>query len=380
MKNILNILINFSTLKKGGGQNVAMNFLIEIDKINTSNYNFFYFVAKNSTPHTFFLESGYKNFYVVSDNPYKRIFFEITQSKFLLKNLNIDIIYSYFGAGLFNKKIPQVSGNACSNLYFPEIDFWSNYKGLPRLKKKIIDSYRIYCLKRVSGVIFENPIMEERSKKLFDLKKTIFIKPSISIINSSEINQKNKSQNRKIKKGLFLCGWQLNKKVMKIPELAFYCGKLNYDLNFILTAPKDNSNEHKNFNKLVEYYNVADRINHIGAVKKESLRSLYDSVDFVFLLSKLESFSNNIIESWYYKKILIISDELWSKSICKKSAYYVNRESSEEIIKSLIYLDKNLYIKKKIINSGTQMLKKYPSTKEKIFQELNFIDDVYKNF
>lgn len=376
---MMNLLINFSTLKKGGGQNVAMNFLYEIDKINTLAYNFFYFVAKDSDPHKFLNANGQGNFYVVPSNPYKRILFEIFQSNEILKKNKIDIIYSYFGIGIFNLKIPQVSGSADSNLYFPEIDFWSDYRGFSKIKKKIIDSYRIYGLKRASAVVFENPIMEERAKKLFKLNKTIYIKPSIKLFNETISTKKYKIHNNSFKKGLFLCGWQLNKKVMEIPKLAYQSKKSNFNITFILTAPKDNSYEHKNFKKLVDHYDVSDIINHIGPVEKESLGILYKSVDFVFLLSKLESFSNNIIESWYYKKLLIVSDEEWSKSICEESAFYVNRDSSIEIIKRMIFLEKNPNIEKKIIKSGTKMIKQYPTIKNRILQELKFLDNVYKN-
>ena len=32
------------------------------------------------------------------------------------------------------KKIIQISGRADSNIFFPEINFWSHYKGIGRLK------------------------------------------------------------------------------------------------------------------------------------------------------------------------------------------------------------------------------------------------------
>jgi glycosyltransferase involved in cell wall biosynthesis len=371
----MNILINFSTLKAGGGQNVAMNFLYEIFKINNIKHTLFYFVAKNSLPHKFLEEKNYKYYYIVSSNPIKRIFFEFTQSKYIIEKWNIDVIYSYFGFGLFPKKYKQIVGSADSNLYFPEINFWNDYKVLETLKRYLIDQYRIFGIKRADAVIFENYFLEERGKELFNLKNTITIKPSINISDlSQEFIFKNKLLNKNFPKGLFLCGWHLNKNILKIPEIAFYLKKNHFPFQFILTAPLDNSYIHKQFNKLVNKYNVKDMCFVIGQVNKNKLASLYQKIDYVFLLSKLESFSNNIIESWYFQKPLIISNEEWSKNICDKAAIYVDRENAQKIAKTIINLSEKK--KNEVVWWGTKKLKEYPSIKKRIFQELEFIENV----
>ena len=86
---------------------------------------------------------------------------------FHIKKTNqIDIIYSLFGIGLYPKYCKQISGSADSNIFFPEINFWSHYSGIERLKKKkLIDNYRIWALNRASAVVFENKSILDRSKK-----------------------------------------------------------------------------------------------------------------------------------------------------------------------------------------------------------------------
>jgi glycosyltransferase involved in cell wall biosynthesis len=135
---------------------------------------------------------------------------------------------------------------------------------------------------------------------------------------------------------VFLCGWQVNKNVLLIPEIAYHFKKHGINFNIILTAPNDFSILHKQFLELVSNYDVEDMITIVGPVKKEELFSLYSQIDYVFLLSKLESFSNNIIEAWTYKKVLVISDEEWSHGICKNAALYVNRDSPSEIVSKII--------------------------------------------
>ena len=113
----INLLINFSTLKIGGGQNVAMNFLYEVEKLDTKSFNIFYFVASRSQPYYFLKEMGKNNFKDLPTNPIKRILFEIFFSKKFLKEHKIHIIYSMFGYGLFSKNYTNF-GRADSNIFF----------------------------------------------------------------------------------------------------------------------------------------------------------------------------------------------------------------------------------------------------------------------
>ena len=376
----MKVLINFSTLKAGGGQNVAMNFLLSYKNCHLKNVDFYFFVAKGSAPHTYLESKGENNFYVVPNNPILRIVFEIFLSKSILKKQAIDIIYSYFGVGVFTKKIPQVTGSADSNLYFPEINFWSGYSGVALIKRRLVDWYRIWGVKYCTAVIFENKILEKRGKELHGLEVTSFIKPSINFNLTALTYTLPIELNESIPKGLFLCGWQLNKNIMLIPELAYELKRRNIPFHFLLTAPEDNSHQHREFKFLVHKYNVEDMITILGQVKKDELSSLYNQIDFVFLLSKLESFSNNIIEAWYFKKILFVSNELWAQSICEDAAVYVDRASVLDIVNNIEQLIKNKDYKNRLINKGVKILQNYPSIETRIKNEVGYLDYVYKNY
>ena len=163
----MRILFNFSFIKAGGGQNVALNF---INSINIHDYNYYYVVSNNSLIHNYLLENECNNFKVVSNNPLKRTFWEFFNGNKFIKENNIQIIYTYFGYSFFSKKTPQVIGAADSNLFFPEIDFWKEFKGIQLLKRKVIDRFRIYGLENADGIIFENELLEKKCNDLFKIK------------------------------------------------------------------------------------------------------------------------------------------------------------------------------------------------------------------
>lgn len=375
----MNVLINFSTLKCGGGQNVSMNFLYSFEKMELADINLLFFVAEGSEPHLYLEKIHYPNYFIVPRNPLTRILFEIFLSYKCLKECNIDIIYSYFGTGFFTKKIPQVSGSADSNLYFPEIDFWSDYKGIERLKKWIIDLYRIWGVKRSNAVVFENEALEARAKILFKLKNTTLIKPSINFEFEHKHFRLPSDIPEGVPKGLYLCGWHPNKNYIIIPELASELKQIGVPFHFIITAPPDNSLRHKQFVELISKFNVHEMVSIVGQVRKDQLQSLYEQIDYVFLLSKLESFSNNIIESWFFNKPLIVTDAAWSKSICGEAALYVNRDSIGDIVDKILLTKSDAELRQRIISNGSIKLKEYPTIEERINQELEFLRNVYKN-
>ncbi|RIH63239.1 glycosyltransferase [Mariniphaga sediminis] len=376
----MNILINFSALKKGGGQNVALNFLHGLFELKYPTHTFFFLVVKHSAIHKYLQERKQQNIIFSAGSPIKRIVQEFFKLPKTLNRLNIDITYTYFGYGLFNNSIPQVSGVAVSNIFFPEIKFWEG-SSLKLLMYKIIDRYRLYGIKKANALIFENQAMEERAHRIYKIlkSKTTYIAPSFNpTFEQQEL--KINGLKKDTTKLLMLCGWQRNKNIMKVPEIASLLKQASEEFRFIITAPEDNSTDHLEFSRLVEKYGVKEMISIIGPVSKQQLKSLYSQIDFVLLMSKLESFSNNIIEAWYFKKPLIVSNEEWSKAICKNAGYYVNRESSREVSDSIYQLYKSENIQSQLIQSGLENLKEYPSIKEKTSLEIEFLEKIYHDF
>lgn len=374
----MNILINMATLKIGGGQNVAFNFLLGLERLQLDGVKLHFLVARNSALHHFMVNHGNLKFSLAPKNPVLRIIYEILVGPFLLMRYKIDLVYSYFGYAVFPTRVPQVAGSADSNIYFPEIDFWREYGGFQKAKRWLVDQYRIWCVRRASAVVFENPAMEERGRRLHSLNKTRYIRPSLTFSNiTDECALPDAGRNRF--QCLFLCGWHLNKNVMMIPLLAKAAKERGLEISFILTAPVDNNPIHKKFMALVREVGVEDCINVIGQIKKNQLASLYEQVGCVLLLSKLESFSNNIIEAWHFKRPLIVSSEEWAKSICADAALFVDRESVSSVLHAIEAVIPDGPTKTDIVKNGVIQLSKYPSIEERVRLEFEYLLEIYES-
>lgn len=372
----MRILINFATLKKGGGQNVGLNF---INGLNINKYpeiEFFFAACKDTQIEKSLIEKGYHNIISLPPSPVKRIFKEKTFVSKYIKQKHIDVVYTCFGYSFINKSICQICGVADSNLLFPEIDFWEGYTGIKKLKKHLIDSYRKYGYKRANGLIFENAAMQLKSKEIFGKNcNSVFIKPSFSLPRPSD-NEKISLPTATGLKCLFLCGWQRNKGILKIPEIISEAQKRNIVLDSYISVDVDEKNSLcSEFLKKAK--GMMDHIHLIGSVKKTQINYLYNNIDYVFLLSKLESFSNNIIEAWFYKKPLIVSDEDWSRAICNKAALYVDRNDANAIVDSLVKTIQNGSFSE-LVNNGVKEFETYPTIDEKIDEELKYVQKIWK--
>ena len=373
---VTRILVNFSPLKSGGGQNVALNFLIGLEELQLGDRSLFFLVAKGSKVHGFLADSSKYEYFVAPRNPLLRIVYERFCAARIIKRKEIDVVYTYFGFGFFGPGIAQVCGSADSNLYYPEVDFWSGHSMFTRARKWLIDKYRLYGVTASDGVVFENEAILSRARTVRGIRNGVVIKPSIASYEGHEPFELPKSVPLVAKKVLFLCGWHLNKNFMIIPRLAKEMMSDGLEWHFILTAPADESYWHTRFKSELRRFDVESQVSVTGPIDKRHLPSLYEQVDYVMLLSKLESFSNNIIEAWAFERPLIVANEEWALSACGDAARFVDRDNAAEIAVNLHDLASDQKLAASIVDKGTRQLGKHPLINERIRQELAYVEEV----
>lgn len=259
--------------------------------------------------------------YVIKNGLLNRFKFQVfTLSTIVLKN-NIEIIYTMFGPGLHSKGIKSVTGCAYSNLFFPEIEFWNGYSFLKRIQLNLIDRYRLKSTLKSNFIIFENESMQQRAVDLFNYPKeqTKLILPSISTYVDSEISNEFDLRLKEIDTSKFnflmLSGWHKNKNIEIIPYILYNLKQSGVeDVNFVITVPKNHPDSLK-LKEVATTLSVEKDIVFFDSVSPSEVAPLFKKIDSVALFSLLESFSNNIIESWFFKKPLFISNQEWSHAI-----------------------------------------------------------------
>lgn len=375
----MKILINLIPIKMGGGQQVASNF---ISQILQNREILLFFLATEGTYVEKLLMEKKARCETVGDSLISRLIFQKIKLPKLIKDNNIDVIYTMFGPGLHLPNTLSITGCAYSNIFFPEVDFWNGYSFLQRIKLKLIDNYRLRSTLKSDAIVFENEAMQKRAQKLFNypIENTELILPSISEYQISE-DLGFKTVLNKINKANFnimlLTGWHKNKNIEILPYVLLELKSEGHnEISFVISVSEDHPNSVKLAAKAKEF-GVAENIVFLDSVAPNNIPLLLKNIDGVGLFSLLESFSNNIIEAWYFNKPLFISDEEWSRGICKDAAIYVKRDNAKDIANKIINYKSNPKLQKDLEIEMREILKKYPTPKEKIELQIEFINKIY---
>ena len=376
---LMKIVINTSCLTSGGGQKVAWNFVNHLQTHPSDQYEFFYFCAENSAVHQLLTErKASKVWAVPGQNALSRIRWELLHSRKILARIQPDVIYSIFGYPFFPRKYCSVIGEADSNLFFPEVRFWTDFSGMPLLKRKMIDQFRKFMMRHADGIIFENSAMEKRCHALFHISRdrTCFIKPSIHKSTAGTAAMTS-SQSSDIAL-LLLCGWQPNKNIMIMPRVLKELLRRGLNPRLFFTVKENETGKiASGFYREVEVNQVKDNLVYSGHVPPDKLPELYEKADQVLLLSRLESFSNNIIEAWKFSRPLIVSDLEWSHAIIgDAAACYVDRDSVRSIADGIQKVHESRELRNTLVENGLKQLSSYPDIGEHVRQVLRFLEKI----
>ncbi len=376
----MKVLINLIPIKKGGGQQVASNFVVQLLKFKEITP--FFLVTKNTYIHKKLLELEAKSVFVVENKLISRFFFQSFRLNGIVKKNSIDIVYTMFGPGLHCKGIKSVTGCAYSNLFFPEIDFWEGHAPIKKGILKLIDNYRLSSTLKSDAIIFENEAMQQKVNSLFNypLEQTKLILPSITEYSLQETSLEFKLRLEKINNTnfnlLMLTGWHKNKNIEIVPDILYNLKKKGIeDVSFVITVAASHPDTIKLIEKATKL-GVQNNIVCFDSVEPNEVRILFEQINAVSLFSKLESFSNNIIEAWYFDKPLFISDELWSRAICKDAAIYVNRLESMDIAGKIMDYRKDVRFQETIMSNASKIIKKYPTPFGKVESQVNYLKEV----
>lgn len=362
----MRILINFSTCKVGGAQNVALNALQVLSEVQIgSGLDVVLLVPTRSAVEQKAFTEGFETF-GLSRNPIIRSIQEFFLIWVVHTRRPLDVVYNYWH---YIPLMPCfcVQNSADSNIYFPEIRFWNNYKGMKAWGKKLKDVYRLYGARSSDLVFVENKAIYQRLVEQKTHGEVRYIAPSVDLLEMNLIP-------KRVRIFGVLSGWQRNKNIDILPYLAKEIKSLGVRVEFHLSLDEDSNDSYAHdIYEMIDSLNVRDMFKFKGTIDKDDIPSFYASVDAIMLLSNLESFSNNIAESWAFSRPIILQDVEWARYVCDSSGFYIGLENIEkEVLRLMAFCDNQDEIMSRVMQ-GRKMLHSLNSHRKKLQIEIDYI-------
>ncbi|XNS97675.1 glycosyltransferase [Vibrio cyclitrophicus] len=308
------ILFNASNISVGGGIQVTLSMLNEINALNES-ISVIYVLPielKNS-----FVENK-NSTYVYSSQ--SSIIKRNTMLDKLVKRYNVTKVFSVFGPTYWKPKndIFHLVGFALPWIVYEDSPIYRRLSFYISLKKRIYNFFRIVAFKREATSIWveTEDVKLRLERKILD-KEIHVISNSVSkefSVSCLPIEMPHKEMN--IKYGLFLSHWYAHKNFEILFETNF---EKFSNVRYIVTLTEND------FERIPQ--RVKDFFINIGPVKPGQCKKLYEYCDFVVQPSFLECFSANLVEAMYCGKPLITSNLDFSTKLCQETAVYFDPTS-----------------------------------------------------
>ena len=350
------VVINLYPVSKGGGLQNSLSFLNFLS--DDSRKNKVIVLVREGT----LLEKSCKdnniNYFSIKDSIIGRLMVEFYLARRISKFFEADVFFTLFGnTPLFKPHCPSVSGFAFSNIIESDVNFWGFLPLHEKAFKKLKDIMRLYLSKRSDSIILET----EHLKKIAEVNKTFgftrlhVVKMAPSSI-LSELYKLPNIKKRKVKKILYLSGPHQNKNIHKLADVFRY----DPDLLLYTTLPK--CTYLNNVVKSFEVYGISKQLINLGPVSPDKIPDVISSVDAMVNVATLESFSNNWVEAWASKRLLIAVDEKYARASCNDAAVYIDLSEGEKSAKAIKSAFFNV---EKYLENGVNELKRLPSPKER---------------
>lgn len=369
------ILFNFISIKSGGGQQNALSFLENI-KLENEKLSFVVSCTEDTLIHEYCIKNNLF-FFSVKNTLIDRIKFEFFGLKNIRKHYPIKIIFTIFGAAPFcSYKATKISGCAYSNIFQPEIDIWGYLPWKDKILKKIIDIFRVVLVLKSDHIILETPFLKERARKgILKNKKISVIEMAPSkLITDRLSNIKEVELHNNFYDILYLSGAQPNKRIDKFLDLIPYLNRLgSKKFRLKLTLPEDSSYFKEVIKPKIDELKIREYVINLGTIHPEKVVDIISDVDAIVNVALIESFSNNWVEAWAARRLLIATDADWARASCKDAALYIDiykpLKAAELIHSTFINVEDYM----KYITAGEKLLEQLPSSNERTQQYLNII-------
>ncbi len=372
------IIINTSNLYVGGGLQVAISFINELNllKLKHTYHIFLSKAVSKQIDQSIFSENFI--FYLIEHSPaslkYRRRV--LKQMCYLERDIQPDIVFSVFGITYWKPNTTHIMGFALGWLVNPKSLAFNLFDFKKRIRLKLNILYKSFFLKNSADYYITET--EDAKIKLSIIKK--IQKKNIFVVGNTYSRHFDSLVNKVIEipeshssefKFITICHNFPHKNLKIIKEIIPFLLKQKKPFKFILTI--DQASYESLFAGLTDY------VTTLGTINVDLCPSLYQQCDALFLPSLLECFSASYPEAMKMNKPILTSDLSFAHDICQDSAIYFDPLDPKNISEKIIKLMNNKELQNSLIKKGQQRLSQFETAHSRAKKYIKICEKIHKN-
>jgi len=372
----MKILINGSTLKKGGVLQVGHSLISELMKKSDHDY---YYILSSALKKDFkeYTNENNEHFYIYDVKP--SAFLSITGKEKRLKaiftKINADVIFTIYAPSYWKPDCPHVCGYAKASYLYPESPFKKDWSIIKKLRLPILRKLHMHDFKYFNdALVTENEDVSRRLKKLMPSKEIYTVSNTYN-----QIFDKPEDWDKSIRlpefKGITLLTISANykhKNLNIIPDVIAYLRDHYPDFyfRFVLTLKQEELNSLKEEHK--------EHIIFLGRVSIQQCPYLYEQSDLMFMPTLLECFSATYPEAMKMGVPIVTSDIPFARSICGDAAIYFDPLSAKSIGDTIFNIAMNQSNYSEFISRGKRRLSFFETAESRTQKYIEILEKVYE--
>ncbi len=365
----MRILVNCSTLKKGGVLQVGHSLVSELMHRNDHDY---YFILSSLLRKDFPEISDNERFITYDVKPTVILSFTGREKGLdaIQERIKPDVVFTVFGPSYWKPRCPHLCGFAKPVYIYPDSPFIQRMPVFRRLRIYILRQLHMHDFKKFNqALVVETSDAAERLRPLLPSKQVYVVSNTYNqIFDTTE--QWDSSLKLPDFEGVTLLSISANyghKNLGIIPEVISYLKEHYPSLKFRFVLTLNRSD----FGSIGEEH--ADCILFLGRVSIYQVPSLYRQSDLMFMPTLLECFTATYPESMRMDVPVLTSDMSFATAICGDAAVYFDPLSPKSIGKAIHSLSSSEAFRAEMAERGRLRLATFETAKsraQKYIEEL----------
>jgi glycosyltransferase involved in cell wall biosynthesis len=354
----MNILINCSTLKVGGGLQVAHSFVSNLKDFKT---HYFVVVISTELAKQIDLKLFPEHIKFITYNTDAKAIKTITGKDAFLNKIvfdnSIDTVFSVFGPTYWKPKVKHIVGYAKPHYVYTDSPFFKTLSLMSSFKLNIKKFFHMYDFKHNNQVLItENEDVSQRLRTVLKNKEIHTVTNYYNQIFDQEEKWDTSLQLPKFE-GFTMLTVSANyphKNLQIIPKVIAYLNQKHKDFKFRFVVTLKEGELGQNLEEIIN-----KNIVYLGKTNINKCPVLYYQSDAIFLPTLLECFTATYPEAMRMKKPILTSNLNFATSLCEDAAVYFEPLDAKNIGDAIYQIATNSDRRERLIKNGEEQLKKY---------------------